>query len=73
MKKYIIYLVLLLISSSASAMVFDNRFLPFLLKPHTRLCDAPSWIRVQPFFMFADRGFSDGDRINIPDFDGTYC
>ncbi len=72
MKKKLICLLMVLTGTSLKAMVFDNRFLPLLLKPHTRLWDAPSWIRIQPFFMFADRAFSDGERLNIPDLDGHY-
>lgn len=58
--------------STAQAMVFDNRFLPLLLKPFTRRCDALSHVRVQPFFMHADRAFSDGFRLSIPDIEGVY-
>ncbi|MBA3752417.1 hypothetical protein H0X06_06565 [Candidatus Dependentiae bacterium] len=57
---------------SLQAMVFDNRFLPLYFKPHTRRCDAPYWIRIQPFFMQADRAFSDDKHANIPDIDGSY-
>ena len=55
-------------------MVFDNRYLPLFFKPKTRLWEPPqsTWIRIQPFFMFADRAFSDGERLNIPDLDGQY-
>ena len=72
MKNKLIYLVFLLMSTPLKAMVFDNRYLPLLLKPHTRIWDAPSWNRGQPFFMFADRGFSETERLNIPDIDGPY-
>lgn len=59
--------------SSLQGMVFDNRFLPLYFKPHTRRCDALSWIRIQPFFMRADRAFSSEDKhANIPDIDGSY-
>ncbi len=72
MKKLIVCLLILFSQMSLKAMVFDNRFLPLLLKPHRRHLDAPSWIRVQPFFMFADRAFSQGERVNIPDIFGSY-
>ncbi len=67
----------LLITSSAQAMVFDNRYLPLLLKPFERRGDTSSHIRLQPFFMHADRAFSDGFDVELPDitfpFDrGTY-
>lgn len=72
MKKSLLCLVALFTTTTLKAMVFDNRFLPLLFKPHTRRLDAPSWVRAQSFFMFADRAFSDGERLNIPDLDGTY-
>ena len=65
-------LIVTLIASSAQAMVFDNRFLPLFLKPFTRRCDALSHVRFQPFFMRADRAFSDGVRLDIPNINGTY-
>ncbi len=62
----------LLTCGAAQAMVFDNRFLPLYLKPFTRRADAPSHFRLQPFFMFADRSFSDTEHVHIPDIDGSY-
>ncbi len=66
------FVVSMFFCSSVHAMVFDNRFLPLYYKPHTRRCDALSWIRIQPFFMRADRAFSDDRHANIPDIDGSY-
>lgn len=63
---------LLLLNGVIQAMVFDNRFLPLYLKPFTRRWDAPSHMRLQPFFMQADRGFSELERLNIPDIFGSY-
>ncbi len=63
---------ILLISGVARAMVFDNRFLPLFFKTFTRRCDAPSHMRFQPFFMHADRGVSDLNKLMIPDIYGPY-
>ncbi len=62
----------LLITSSAQAMVFDNRFLPLLLKPFKRRRDTSSHVRFQPFFMHADNAFNDGFDLEIPDITGVY-
>ncbi len=64
-------LLVLGIAGTSQAMVFDNRFLLLYLKPFTRRCDALSHVRVQPFFMHADRAFSDID-MSIPDINGLY-
>jgi hypothetical protein len=61
-----------LVGGTMQAMVFDNRFLPLFLKPFTRRWDAPSHMRIQPFFMHADRGISELSRLNIPDIFGPY-
>ena len=66
------FIVVTFFCSSVQAMVFDNRFLPLYFKPHTRRCDALSWVRIQPFFMGADRAFSEDKHANIPDIDGSY-
>ncbi len=60
----------LLITSSAQAMVFDNRFLPLLLKPFTRRCDTSYHFRAQPFFMHADKTFDEG--CELPDIATVY-
>ena len=60
----------LLMYGTVQAMTFDNRFLPLLLKPFNRRCDAPSHFSVQPFFMNADRAFHEASRLSIPDIDG---
>lgn len=65
-------LCFLLVGSAMQAMVFDNRFLPLYLKPITRRCDAQSYVRLQPFFMHADRAFSELSKLNIPDIYGPY-
>ncbi len=69
-KRLLIFAVIY--AGSAYAMVFDNRFLPLYLKPFTRRVDAPYHVRIQSFFMHADRAFSDTERLNIPDIDGIY-
>ncbi len=58
--------------STVQAMVFDNRFLPLLLKPFTRRSCDLGHIRLQPFFMQADQAFSSGFRLEIPDLCTTY-
>lgn len=60
------------IVGTSQAMVFDNRFLPLYLKSFTRRSDALSHIRVQPFFMHADRDFADDESRQIPDITGLY-
>jgi hypothetical protein len=58
--------------STLQAMVFDNRFLPLYLKPFVRRCDALSHLRVQPFFMHADRAFAEDGEMPIPNINGFY-
>lgn len=65
-------LISMCIAGTAQAMVFDNRFLPLYLKPFVRRCDALSHVRVQPFFMHADRAFSDDGSLSIPAINGFY-
>ena len=62
----------LLMYGTVQAMTFDNRFLPLLLKPFNRRCDALSHFSIQPFFMNADHAFHEASRLSIPDIDGTY-
>jgi hypothetical protein len=54
------------------AMVFDNRFFPLLFKPYSLKDDSRSRFTIQPFFMQADRAFSEVSRLNIPDICGHY-
>ena len=58
--------------STCQAMVFDNRFLPFLLKPVYLSDNANFHITIQPFFMQAEKAFSETSRVTIPDICGNY-
>jgi len=62
----------LCIVGSAHGMVFDNRYMPLLLKPFYRHTDAPFHQEFQAFFINADRAFSDGFPLSIPDIEGIY-
>ncbi len=65
-------LCLLLVPLSAQAMDFENRFLPLFFKPLTRLPGVCTYIRMQPFFMRADRAFSLEEKHSIADIEGPY-
>lgn len=66
--------ILVVLSSlgTIQAMVFDNRFMPLYLKPFIRRFDALSHLRVQPFFMHADRAFAEDGEMPIPNIHGFY-
>jgi hypothetical protein len=57
---------------TAQGMVFDNRYLPLYHKPYTRRIGSWSHIRLQPFFMRADRAQGSFEDGSIPDINGRY-
>ena len=66
-------LLLLGVCAALQGMTFDNRYFPLFYKPYIRRPGTCAHVRVQPFFMRAERGIGAVDRtVNLPDINGYF-